>query len=225
MPPTRTICPACNAALRLTQDVPAGKQIKCPKCGTAFLPTPAADEAVTTAPRSRPPVAVGDDSPRRPRRERGRRPQQKSNSGLIVLAVVGVLVLGVGAFGAIVLAWSLNRKPDVVATVAAPATPAAVPVAAPTPTVPEPAKPAQANVPPDRTEPQPPTPTASIPPVPPGVSRPDPAKPAKPKLSGKEGLDVGDLAMEINAADIDGKKFKLSDYRGKVVVLDFWGNW
>src|SRR5207244_13236705 len=46
MPPLRTVCPACNAALRLTQDVPAGKQIKCPKCGTAFLPTPAAD-AVT----------------------------------------------------------------------------------------------------------------------------------------------------------------------------------
>ena len=25
--------------------------------------------------------------------------------------------------------------------------------------------------------------------------------------------------------DIDGKRFKLSDYRGKIVVLDFWGNW
>ena len=23
----------------------------------------------------------------------------------------------------------------------------------------------------------------------------------------------------------DGVKFKLSDYRGKVVVLDFWGDW
>jgi peroxiredoxin len=36
---------------------------------------------------------------------------------------------------------------------------------------------------------------------------------------------VGDTAMEIRGEDIDGKKFKLSDYRGKVVVLDFWGNW
>ncbi|MBT7257007.1 MAG: redoxin domain-containing protein [Planctomycetaceae bacterium] len=33
------------------------------------------------------------------------------------------------------------------------------------------------------------------------------------------------VAPEIAAEDIDGVKFKLSDYRGKVVVLDFWGDW
>ena len=33
------------------------------------------------------------------------------------------------------------------------------------------------------------------------------------------------LAPEIQGEDIDGKRFKLSDYRGKVVVLDFWGHW
>ena len=38
-------------------------------------------------------------------------------------------------------------------------------------------------------------------------------------------LTVGRPAMEIDGEDIDGKKFKLSDYRGKVVVLDFWGHW
>jgi hypothetical protein len=32
-------------------------------------------------------------------------------------------------------------------------------------------------------------------------------------------------APEITGEDIDGVTFKLSDYRGKVVVLDFWGNW
>lgn len=32
-------------------------------------------------------------------------------------------------------------------------------------------------------------------------------------------------ALEIEAADTDGVDFKLSDYRGKVVLLDFWGNW
>jgi len=38
-------------------------------------------------------------------------------------------------------------------------------------------------------------------------------------------LTVGRPAMEIEGEDLDGKRFKLSDYRGKVVVLDFWGNW
>jgi hypothetical protein len=38
-------------------------------------------------------------------------------------------------------------------------------------------------------------------------------------------LSLGKTAPEIEGEDLDGKKFKLSDYRGKVVVLDFWGNW
>jgi hypothetical protein len=38
-------------------------------------------------------------------------------------------------------------------------------------------------------------------------------------------LVVGKVAPEIEGEDIDGKRFKLSDYRGKVVVLDFWGHW
>jgi len=38
-------------------------------------------------------------------------------------------------------------------------------------------------------------------------------------------LVVGKPAPEITGEDIDGKAFKLSDYRGKVVVLDFWGDW
>jgi hypothetical protein len=35
----------------------------------------------------------------------------------------------------------------------------------------------------------------------------------------------GKEAPEIKGPDLDGKDFKLSDYRGKVVLLDFWGNW
>jgi hypothetical protein len=38
-------------------------------------------------------------------------------------------------------------------------------------------------------------------------------------------LKVGKVAPEIEGEDIDGVKFKLSDYRGKVVMLDFWGHW
>jgi cytochrome oxidase Cu insertion factor (SCO1/SenC/PrrC family) len=39
------------------------------------------------------------------------------------------------------------------------------------------------------------------------------------------GLAVGNLAPDIENEDLDGETFKLSDYRGKVVMLDFWGNW
>ncbi len=38
-------------------------------------------------------------------------------------------------------------------------------------------------------------------------------------------LSVGRVAPEIKGQDIDGREFKLSDYRGKVVMLSFWGHW
>jgi hypothetical protein len=39
------------------------------------------------------------------------------------------------------------------------------------------------------------------------------------------GSRAGKPAPEIEGTDLDGKSFKLSDYRGKVVLLDFWGHW
>lgn len=38
-------------------------------------------------------------------------------------------------------------------------------------------------------------------------------------------LEPGLPAPEIDGKDLDGVPFKLSDYRGKVVLLDFWGDW
>ena len=38
-------------------------------------------------------------------------------------------------------------------------------------------------------------------------------------------LQIGKVAPDIEGADLDEVAFKLSDYRGKVVVLDFWGDW
>ena len=38
-------------------------------------------------------------------------------------------------------------------------------------------------------------------------------------------LAVGKTAPDIEGEDTDGKRLKLSDYRGKVVVLVFWGTW
>jgi hypothetical protein len=40
-----------------------------------------------------------------------------------------------------------------------------------------------------------------------------------------ENLEPGLAAPDIHGEDLDGIKFKLSDYRGKVVLLDFWGDW
>jgi hypothetical protein len=39
------------------------------------------------------------------------------------------------------------------------------------------------------------------------------------------GLPPGTVAPEIDGEDIDGAPLKLSDYRGKVVLLSFWGHW
>ncbi len=38
-------------------------------------------------------------------------------------------------------------------------------------------------------------------------------------------LSRGRVAAEITGEDIFGREFKLSDYRGKVVMLYFWGHW
>lgn len=38
-------------------------------------------------------------------------------------------------------------------------------------------------------------------------------------------LGIGRVAPDIVGEDLDGVEFKLSDYRGQVVLLDFWGHW
>jgi hypothetical protein len=40
-----------------------------------------------------------------------------------------------------------------------------------------------------------------------------------------QNLSIGKTAPEISGEDIDGGKFNLSDYRGEVILLDFWGHW
>lgn len=48
---------------------------------------------------------------------------------------------------------------------------------------------------------------------------------AKEKLYEIEHLQVGCKAPDIAGIDLDGVAFKLSDYKGKVIFLDFWGDW
>ena len=53
----------------------------------------------------------------------------------------------------------------------------------------------------------------------------DLAKDAEAELYEIRGLAIGKTAPEITGEDLNGRPMKLSDYRGKVVVLDFWGDW
>ena len=57
-----------------------------------------------------------------------------------------------------------------------------------------------------------------------GCGRDQPVPPAGGKALA-QAPRVGKLAPEIEGEDVDGVPFKLSDYRGKVVLLDFWGHW
>jgi hypothetical protein len=48
---------------------------------------------------------------------------------------------------------------------------------------------------------------------------------AKGELYEMHFLAIGKEVPDVKGTDQDGKKFNLSDYKGKVVLLDFWGNW
>ena len=49
------------------------------------------------------------------------------------------------------------------------------------------------------------------------------AERAKNAIFELENLQIGDVAPDFVTTDENGKSFKLSDYRGKVVIVDFWG--
>ncbi len=39
------------------------------------------------------------------------------------------------------------------------------------------------------------------------------------------GHAIGQIAPDINLLSVNGKKIKLSDYRGQLVLVDFWASW
>jgi len=51
------------------------------------------------------------------------------------------------------------------------------------------------------------------------------AKKAKTDLFVKRDRVIGAMAFDFTGTTVDGETFKLSDHRGKVVLLDFWGFW
>jgi len=58
-----------------------------------------------------------------------------------------------------------------------------------------------------------------------GIKDGDLASRMQATIDAREGLADGDLAPDIDGVDMDGVAFKLSDYKGKIVLLDFWGDW
>lgn len=40
-----------------------------------------------------------------------------------------------------------------------------------------------------------------------------------------EGIDVGKKALHFTLADLNGNTIQLSDYKGKRVLINFWGSW
>jgi thiol-disulfide isomerase/thioredoxin len=49
-------------------------------------------------------------------------------------------------------------------------------------------------------------------------------KPKAPEPRGQE-LKIGTMAPDFTTQTLDGKDVKLSDFKGKVVILDFWATW
>ncbi len=48
---------------------------------------------------------------------------------------------------------------------------------------------------------------------------------AKKELEDMKVRGIGKPVPEITGNDLDDKEFKISDYKGKVVLIDFWGFW
>jgi len=53
----------------------------------------------------------------------------------------------------------------------------------------------------------------------------DKSEKASEDTSPKVGLNIGDVAPEIEMNSPDGSTYRLSDLRGKVVLVDFWASW
>ena len=51
------------------------------------------------------------------------------------------------------------------------------------------------------------------------------AEQIQPELSELRRVGIGKIAPDIHGEDLNGRRIKLSDYRGKIVVLTFWGSW
>jgi cytochrome oxidase Cu insertion factor (SCO1/SenC/PrrC family) len=74
-----------------------------------------------------------------------------------------------------------------------------------------------------------PEPVQKVAPQPSGGKVPGETAVETSKVEGMESISktvvVGKEAPDFTIKDVDGKEWKLSDYRGKTVLLDFWAFW
>jgi len=59
----------------------------------------------------------------------------------------------------------------------------------------------------------------------PGLAGPSGSEPATESSSPAVGHRVGDVAPSFSLPTLDGEPISLSDYAGRVVILDFWASW
>src|SRR5262245_48002959 len=198
MPKQRILCPECQAPLNIDASLPAGKKIKCPKCQAIFPMGEPISEAVSAEPMA---VAVAagavdeDDRDADDDRPTARRGGRREREGAGAGLVIAMIAASLLVAGGLGVGTYFLVK-SLLTTDSGGQN--GQPVAA----APQKAPPMELN-------------------LPPGAKMP--ANPNIPKST--PGPQVGQVAPEIVAEDLDGQTFKLSDYRGKVVLLDFWGNW
>jgi hypothetical protein len=228
---------------KLDEDLPPGKKVRCRQCDAVYRVPDDDGEPERAVTGRRPARAVDADDDdretRRPRRRRRRREESGTPVGLIVgIAVAVVVVLSVAVIAGVYV--MKHGKETVVAQADGQPPPQFQP---PDNQLPPgggrgdpgaggdiggrrgggrrfgpgeeptfPGRGGRGGAGPDQPPDQPP-----------GGGRGAGGNP--PANAGQVGTEEGMTAKEIEGEDIDGQRFKLSDYRGKVVLLDFWGHW
>jgi len=218
MPSEKITCPECDAALTVSEPVAPGKKIRCPKCQAIFrVPeTAIEDAALARAPgrdadveerasarrsrdRDRDDDDRDDEYESRPARRRSREKQGMGVGMMIGIIAASLLLIAAVAFGAYWGISSWHDRQEVARKEAEDALAAKLP---------------------------PPGPPLNVNQLQKQLEQMNKKQGGgNPLAAAGAGPQVGQAAPEIESEDLDGQKFKLSDYRGKVVLLDFWGHW
>ena len=234
----RFACPKCDSRLRLPETFVGERRVTCPHCRCDFPLAGDEGEARNNAVDRSSSLrrAYAPDEQRGSFRPRKRHKARKSmNPLLIVIPVVAGVTVFVGSVWLAVVYVRSRPKDEVVAAAPTDPSPPETPIQntpipnnpgnsfAPVVTSGEPVRPPvgqQPSAEPPKESPGPPPPPNNQPPP----ANPPPAPIPDRKLA-VPGTEFGNIAPEIVGNDLDGHRFRLSDYHGKVVVLDFWGHW